>query len=230
MLQVGASEAHIFVGVGGPYFRDSNGDGHIDDQDTPAAAGARGFAIDDAAFALALLDPTDAADPSLYYALKASGSVRTVGMPAGIELTVTDLGIEVNGSTDSAHVVDFASSFPANADEDRAAGLPVLTGGAPIYLDFENRRLQVSASVQLTVFQQTLGGHFVFTKDNGNLAVSVSEIGLTLKAGGKTILELAHGTGSFQISDDGIVGQTSLDLVHGPDFGDKVVLNPAHFA
>ncbi len=45
VIQAGASDVSIFVGTGGPYFQDSNGDGAIDGNDMVASAGARGFAL-----------------------------------------------------------------------------------------------------------------------------------------------------------------------------------------
>jgi hypothetical protein len=57
IMTIGASEVYAFVGLGGPYWVDSNGDGDIDD--IPAADGAIGVAVDNVEFALALAKPTD---------------------------------------------------------------------------------------------------------------------------------------------------------------------------
>jgi 6-phosphogluconolactonase (cycloisomerase 2 family) len=231
LIEAGASNVNIFVGVGGPYFQDSNGDGKIDSSDTPLTAGARGFVISAASFGLALLTPTAGTDTSQYFAFKASGSVQTVGLPAGVGVQASNLNVQINGSTnDSAHVVDFAATYPADPVNNVPAGLAVATGGAPVYLDFADRFLQVDADVQLTVQSQTIGGHFDFTDAAGVLSVSASDVAMTLQADNKTILDLDNGSGNFQIGGTGIVGQVSLDLLHGPDFGTSVTVNPAHFA
>ena len=42
-VKIGASNVNAFVGVGGPLFVDSNGDGIIDAADTPQSDGAMGL-------------------------------------------------------------------------------------------------------------------------------------------------------------------------------------------
>src|SRR5205085_5719401 len=39
-ITVGASNVHVFVGIGGPYWKDSNNDGVINSSDTPDSDGA----------------------------------------------------------------------------------------------------------------------------------------------------------------------------------------------
>ncbi|MFM7568170.1 MAG: hypothetical protein ACKO8O_05670, partial [Betaproteobacteria bacterium] len=60
-LSVGGSRLNAFAGIGGGYFTDSNGDGVIDGLDSPNAD-ARGFVLQDAEFALALMAPSKDAD------------------------------------------------------------------------------------------------------------------------------------------------------------------------
>ena len=188
-ITVGASDANIFVGVGGPYFQDSNGDGKIDSQDTLAADGARGFVVSDASFGLALFTPTDLTDSSLYYALDATGSVQAIGLPGDITVQANNFNIEVNNSVnDSGHVVDFDASFPTDPTTMTPAGLAVPTGGAPIVLDYEDRLLEVDTDASLSVRGQTLQGHFDFTDSAAGLSFSASNVGLTLVAGSTTIL------------------------------------------
>ena len=139
VLKVGASNVNAFVGVGGPYWRDSNGDGVIDDTDTPDADGALGVALSDLDFGLALLKPTDIADKASYMALSASGGVEFVGID-GLTIRADVLGIEINSASDpsvlppgtAVPVIDFAASAAANpADFGNATGLVVETGSDP---------------------------------------------------------------------------------------------------
>src|SRR5262249_54281704 len=118
VLKIGASNVHAFVGLGGPYWIDSNQDGKIDSTDLPATTGATGLVIDDFSFALALLKP--ASDPTRsYYALTADAkSIKLVGVP-GLVLSADSVHVEVNGSNDPAalpKVIDFASTTFTNDD------------------------------------------------------------------------------------------------------------------
>jgi hypothetical protein len=54
VMTIGASDVNAFVGVGGPYFVDSDQDGDIDTNDMPQTEGAMGFVLRDLDFALAL--------------------------------------------------------------------------------------------------------------------------------------------------------------------------------
>ena len=91
MLEIGATNVHLFVGLGGPYWVDSNGDGTINASDTPASTGATGLALDNVSFALALLRPTAAGSTRSYYALSASAdSIALVGVP-GLTLQATTM-------------------------------------------------------------------------------------------------------------------------------------------
>jgi 6-phosphogluconolactonase (cycloisomerase 2 family)/Ca2+-binding RTX toxin-like protein len=224
MIQAGTSDVSIFVGTGGPYFQDSNNDGVIDPQDEPAATGARGFVLNNGFFGLALMK--DLATDAQYYALKAGGDVSLVGMPSGFSLDITDLEVQVNGAIGGAvGVVDLLHSFPET--DDAPAGLQILTGDEdnPVYLDFENKFLQVGAMVDLTVAGQKLSGHFTFTDDDGDISVAVEDVGFELNAGAKRILAVGEGSGLFTIGNGGIVGDLSLTILEGPDFGDKIVIN-----
>ena len=182
-------------------------------------------------FRLALSRPRTTTDASLYYALEATGSVHAIGLPGDVTVQANNFNIEINGSVnDSNHVVNLGASFPADATTMTPAGLIVPTGGPPIVLDYEDRLLEVDTDALLTVRGQSLQGHFDFTDNAGELSFSASKVGLTLEAGGTTILDLANGLGNFQVGDAGLDGEVSLDLVHGPQFSQSVTLNPAHFA
>src|SRR5213078_3295664 len=53
-ITIGASNVHVFVGIGGPYWKDSNNDGVINSSDTPDSDGAIGLALDSVNVGLAL--------------------------------------------------------------------------------------------------------------------------------------------------------------------------------
>ena len=93
VMTIGASDVNAFVGIGGPYFVDSNGDGIIDESDTPQSDGAMGFVLRNLDFALALFKPTNpAVDNSSYYAIQASGGAEVVGID-GITIRADVLGV-----------------------------------------------------------------------------------------------------------------------------------------
>ena len=55
MLKIGAANVKAFVGVGGPYWQDENGDGIINDSDAVLDEGAMGVAMTVDEFGLALM-------------------------------------------------------------------------------------------------------------------------------------------------------------------------------
>src|SRR5262249_22866327 len=154
LLEIGASHVNVFVGSGGPYFQDSNGDGVIDSNDTPASAGATGVAFSNVGFGLALMK---APDGSSFYALEASGSGTLVGVQ-GVQLDAQNMMIQANGGSipDGSlppipAAVNFgltATNFPG--EEFGASGLSVPTGpGTSIDVGgaaFNNRFLSASGS------------------------------------------------------------------------------------
>src|SRR5262249_11118768 len=108
-LKVGAAHAHAFVGLGGPYWVDSDQDGDIDD--APATTNATGLALSDVSFGMALMRPVvpDGQPPSAerYYALKTHGSAELIGID-DVTFTANDITMSVNSSSDDAGpVVDF---------------------------------------------------------------------------------------------------------------------------
>src|SRR5262249_15316332 len=128
----------VFVGTGGPYFRDNKhpdpanpndptkaldgGDGVIDQFDTPAADGATGVAFSNIGFGLALMRTQTSARS--FYALEASGSGSRVGV-RDVTLDAKTLSIVAKGGKPATAggapvAVNFSKSFPA--------GLPVKTG------------------------------------------------------------------------------------------------------
>jgi hypothetical protein len=203
ILELGGKSVNVYAGTGAPVFGGSA---------TPGP-GAHGFLISNTTFGLAILTPTATADSSVYYDLHVGGNAQTVGLPAGVQLTASNLSLQVDGSSDTTHVVDFDASFPGSTP-----GLEVPTGGAPVYLDDKGRKLQVDTDATLIALGKSASGHFDFTNDNGNFSGSASNLTASLQAGDPVnILGLANGTGSFTMTDDGVYGLASLTLTAGPD-------------
>jgi hypothetical protein len=203
ILELGGKDVNVYAGTGAPVFSGS----------TTPGPGAHGFLISNTTFGLAILTPTATADPSVYYDLHVSGNAQTVGLPAGVELAASNLSLQVDGSSDTTHVVDFNASFPGTTP-----GLAIPSGGAPVYLDDSNRKLQVDTDATLTALGKSASGHFDFTDDNGNFSASATNLSASLQAGDPVnILGLANGTGSFTVTDDGVYGLASLTLTQGPN-------------
>ena len=165
LMKIGVSHGRLFVGVGGPYWQDSNNNGGFDAADQPAAAGAMGVVMEDVAFALALLKTVQVNGQPIeesFYALKASGGVRFVGID-GFDIRAKQMDIEVNGSRGppgvTVPVVDFAASF---TNPDQTKGLRISTGSSPsdfILLDFASPFLRVRglATIRVSEFIHVSG-------------------------------------------------------------------------
>ncbi|MBI3447906.1 MAG: hypothetical protein HY049_03165, partial [Acidobacteria bacterium] len=184
VLTVGASQVHAFLGTGGPYWQDNSGpngvpDGVIDSFDTPASAGAVGVIVENFEFGLALMKPQSTADTTSYYALKASASlISLVGVKA-VSLSVANLSVEVNGSSDKnpattgvPPVIDFRLSFPVAHGP---PGLAITTGPDPdlggplkapsVLLDFDTRTLRALAIDNPSATQPNGVGAAIFAVD-----------------------------------------------------------------
>ncbi|HMJ89761.1 MAG TPA: hypothetical protein VK530_08085, partial [Candidatus Acidoferrum sp.] len=223
VMTIGASNVNAFVGVGGPYFVDSNDDGVIDSNDTPQSDGAMGVVLSDLEFGLALLKPTSLTDKSSYYALKASGGAEIVGVD-GLTIRADILGVEVNGGTDPATptlndpVVNFATSF--------GGGLDVLTGpdldgdGEPsVTLDFTGNTLKAFGAVTIIVDGFVwLSGQFAFEKGGEPVTVTLSN-GTTkqvnvLKIGASDV-NVFVGTGDPDSNADGMFNGSDDPAANG---------------
>ncbi len=158
ILEIGGSDVTIFAGTGGP---SSN-------------AGAVGFELSDFSFALALVSATDGGKPYLYYGLQAGANLQAaqaqentlsgVGLPAGFNLSGTNLGVAVNGSTDpSGAVANFASSFGSGA------GLTVSTGGGNSeVLSFNTQLVQLCGGISLKFGNYiSISGGFYYSETSG---------------------------------------------------------------
>ena len=172
VLTIGASDVNAFVGIGGPYFVDSNGDGIINAGDTPQSDGAMGFVLRELDFALALFKPLNpATDRSSYYAIEARGGAEVIGID-GLTIRADELGVEINGGKNNAGLAEaldlkHSPSFPG--------GLVVQTGldldgpgddPAPsITLDSEFGTLKAEGDVTIIIENFVyVSGKFQFVK------------------------------------------------------------------
>jgi len=120
-LQIGASGAHIFVGLDGPYYTDTDNDGFVSDETTFNEA-AIGFVVDGVDFGFVTMAPTLSALPGFgsilpkFTALTASADqVGFVGIP-DVTMALEGIGIDVNTGNKwplglGPPVIDFAASF-----------------------------------------------------------------------------------------------------------------------
>ncbi|MDP1580674.1 MAG: hypothetical protein Q8M02_10365, partial [Candidatus Didemnitutus sp.] len=226
-LTIGASNAFVFAGLGGPYWTDSNNDGVVDSSDTPNASGAVGLALGGVDFGLALLTPVDAADLSRYTALKISAATATfVGLPAALTFTLADIKVSFNRATGPDATAPPAIDFSKLAD----GGLSVATGNAPVILDFTKSVVSVSVgNGQLSIANfVTISGAFAFEKSTdlvvvatnvtaglavGDFSVGIENgtLGLTILANGAVALE-AGGTFFMRGFDFAGVTVTSVSV------------------
>jgi hypothetical protein len=163
IMKIGASGVNAFVGVGGPYFVDSNDDGVIDENDTPASDGAMGFVLSNLEFGLALMKPTALGDTTSYYAVKASGGAEIVGV-TGITIRADALDVAINGASAPATggatptappVVDFQSELPRDRGperHDRPRPRRRRRPPAPsVLLDFDSSDIKASGEITLAI-------------------------------------------------------------------------------
>ncbi|MBT8143978.1 MAG: hypothetical protein KJO55_04710, partial [Gammaproteobacteria bacterium] len=243
-LTIGANNVNAFVGVGGPYFVDSNGDGKIDETDERQTDGAMGLVLDDLEFALALFKPTvDAGSPNSaaekarsYYALKASGGAEIVGID-GITIRADLIGVEVNGASTSEQsapvppAIDFVETYGA-------AGLAVDTGPDPdgeggidapsINLDFVGTSLRAFGDVTLIIDNFVyISGEFEFSKSSVPQSVNLTD-GTTKTVNILTVganeINAFFGTGDPDSNGDGM-----FDLADDPEANGAIGLQIQDF-
>ena len=95
MLTVGGTDLQMFVGVGGPYRTDTNGDGLVSSEDE-VNTGAIGLSAIGGEFALGLFYEKALSQPRSWVALQASlAEVAMVGVP-GLTATGSDIEVAIN--------------------------------------------------------------------------------------------------------------------------------------
>ena len=107
-MTIGAANVEAFVGLHGPYWVDTNGNGIIDRDgsgqivDSEVNHDAIGLVLDNLNFGMLLGTPTNPVDPRRYVALKASAnSIRLVGIP-GLTAEADNIDVELNISSPTA--------------------------------------------------------------------------------------------------------------------------------
>ena len=178
-MTIGATDVFGFAGLGVPYLEDTNNDGKIDEFDTPNDE-AIGFSITDLDFAMSIMKPTALAGfggGPTFTSLKATADqIAFVGGGGIFNLEASNLELSLNTSSltlPSTPTINFASSFPAESDdedgdglENEPTGFQVRTGGDPIYLDFDSPLIQFSVDQAIMSIADFihLRGSFAFTK------------------------------------------------------------------
>ena len=101
-MTIGTSGAHVFVGVSGPYWQDTNNSGGIDAGDTPSAD-AVGLALENVDVGLLVAKETTESSPVKYTSLKVTAtSARTVGMDAALTVVANGVTVGYNTTNDAA--------------------------------------------------------------------------------------------------------------------------------
>lgn len=220
VLTFGASNIDAFAGLG-PYFVDSNGNGVIDDNDTPSAD-AVGIAIEELDLGLALMrgadllnvpsDPQEAVDYfANYYALSAIASSATlVGMEDVVTADLRNLTIDVNLATSRTETPLLKPSV-VNFSALQNGGLAVPTGDPSnpfVVLDSSSGVMLASAGratleVAETIF---LDGSIAISKEASQLVESAlgdpRQIDL-LTIGGENLYGFAGVDGPYRTDTNG---------------------------
>lgn len=224
LLKIGASDVKVFVGTGGPYYVDSNGDGMIDDDDELAEEGATGLAleVDELGLALFSTSATATNQPSgRFYAVKGLGSGELVGIDE-LTLKAEDINILTNGGTytpNTGTVVNAAINFQETFGDE---GLTVATGETTSLVlggstadpagQFNGQLLTASGSIIIRAGENVfIEGNVAFSKGGTTTATlsdgTTKEVSvLTVGASGvNAFLGINGPTGdTFEIPDDAI--------------------------
>jgi len=247
-MEIGAADARGFIGVGGPYFEDTDADGRIEvGEDTNDAA--VGIALQGLDLGLVL------ADGGGYIAGHAEvDQAALAGTGDTVTLSADDLVVDINFASNT-EVIDFTAfeggsyqvgtgnlAAPMTLDFDEAmvaaegtaalginlGGADVATLDAAVAFSFENSALQALVDGQLTVADTAIGlavSGFVMM-DNRGLATR-----LTARAGtdpfqdygiavdGDVAVEI-NTTGESVTYTPPADGASAITLAAGPDFAD----------
>ena len=223
-MKIGASGVNIFLGTGGPYFADRDGDGVFEtDPNGDDRSGAVGLKIENVSFALAMLKPVVAAgvkSPRSFFALKRDrDEIALIGID-GVTISATGLSIEVNSSSDSTVVA------PALPPVLNFAAKPLVVNTGPSTsetINFGSRLLRASGRVDLALEAADLqiGADVFFesaTKPNGTKVTKIA------------FGDLNFGFGGFSIkTGDQKPGQTPVPG-HIQEVNGKLVLLPGGLA
>jgi hypothetical protein len=220
-MTIGASHVQAFVGVGGPYRTDTNGDGHITvaDEINPAAMG---LVVDDFSFGMGIYKAKTNLDAPLsnvvvgtkFTALRATANkIGLVGIGDAFKFSLDDVVVEVNSSSNKLFVADFTRGG-------KVAGLSVPTGdpASPVLLNYTNEI--ISATVGHAVAKVAgvlyLEGGFTFQKRIID-AVDFHIPGTAIRMSGDALVVAGLNVSAFA----GIRGPYITDSNHNGSFADE---------
>ncbi|HXV77257.1 MAG TPA: hypothetical protein VD788_13145, partial [Candidatus Polarisedimenticolaceae bacterium] len=210
VVTIGMQDVNVFAGAG-PYFVDSDMDGDYDDDDTPSAD-AVGLLLKDVTVGIALFKPTNRADTSSYYAIRAEAeSIELPGLDLGgsetFSLTASGYRVEVSGGKEGAS--------PLAKPAINFAALPggsflIPTGPASsLEIDYSSPLLRVAIERATLVIDEYVyvSGGFAFTKLDA-LPVKLSDTAQTPRtmsayAFGAGNVDLFVGSGPYFVDSDG---------------------------
>ena len=216
LITVTATGVNIFVGIGGPYWNDSNGDQVINGSDDPLAAGAKGLILSNVNLAIALLKPTAANSRKSYFAMKVTGNASIVGID-GLGFSATGLSVEVNSASDPTAA---AGTLPPVLNfQDKP-----LTVGSTIF-NRANRFLGIHATVELTVSAVSIGATMDFeqtTRQNGTkvIKVALTNVDFVIGDPDDPTIEILDAEGLIFVTNLGMAAEFTVPVEFGdPDEG-----------
>ena len=158
---------------------------------------AVGMSLENASFGLVIAEPVRAIDPitnapeprdpqnsQSFTALRATAeTIRPVGLPEGLELTVQDVDVQINAASQTTAgqvvadppVIDFTAS---DFDDDGMAdgSLAIATGGDDVEIDYDETLLAILGSLTIDAFGLVVGsGTFAMEKSQGDFAITNAE-------------------------------------------------------
>lgn len=181
VLEFGGNNVTIFAGEDGP---SSN-------------SGATGIQLSGASFALALVTDSNG---KLYYGFAESGgTISAVGLPSDFTFNVSDIAVQLNGTSGSGASLNFDSTFGTGT------GLTVPTGtGTSTTVDFATPLLAVQGTLDINIASYVdITGSFAFSYNSATSTLTIglgtsaftgaSPFTLTIAFGGTTFLSATGG-------------------------------------
>ncbi|MEQ2008811.1 MAG: calcium-binding protein, partial [Limisphaerales bacterium] len=175
----GGQNLNASVGLGGPYFSDTTGDGRITEADE-RGNDFIGFVMEEFDFGVALFQPTTYSPIYLFMSqvlstpyealfFSAKATAEKVGFVGGgdtfqLEANNLEFGLNISNLPTGTILpfVDFAASFPGGGGT--PVGFPVPTGASNTYLDYDSYlfRAQTSQALLRIADFAYLSGSFAF--------------------------------------------------------------------
>ncbi|MGI9211233.1 MAG: beta strand repeat-containing protein [Methylococcaceae bacterium] len=210
VLMIGGKGLQAFAGIHGGPLVDSNGDGHINSDDTPGAD-AVGFSLSGVDLALVVATESDAETPTTRIGLEAEvGAAKVVGID-DLTLGIRDVSVAMNlPDAATGRVIDFKKS-----------NLHVPTGtGSTHTLTLDgawHKTMSVTAGVSVAISDYVyLDGTAAFEKHSDTLTLAdgshVAVDALTL--GANNISAFAGVDGPYRVDSNGDGNITSQDTVN----------------